>query len=89
MRVSAQPEGYHLALQVEDSGVGITQTDQQRVFDRFYRVDKSRSRAQGGSGLGLAIVKRIVEDHGGTISVKSAPDEGSTFRILLPLHRPA
>ena len=87
VKILAQVEDSQLVLQVHDSGIGISQADQQRIFDRFYRVDKSRSRAQGGSGLGLAIVKNIVEGHGGTISVQSALGEGSTFRIILLLHR--
>jgi signal transduction histidine kinase len=74
---------------VKDSGIGISIADRQYIFNRFYRVDKSRSRSQGGSGLGLAIVKKVVEDHGGTISVESTPGEGSTFLISLPLHSPA
>jgi len=78
-----------LVVEVKDSGIGISQADQQHIFDRFYRVDKSRSRAQGGSGLGLAIVKKIVEDYGGTISVTSVLDKGSTFRVSLPRHGPA
>lgn len=86
VRVSAWAEGSQIIMQVQDTGIGISQTDQQRIFDRFFRVDKSRSRAQGGSGLGLAIVKKIVEDHGGTISVGSTLGEGSTFRITLPRH---
>jgi len=89
VRLSARAEGSQVVLQVQDSGIGISKADQQRVFDRFYRVDKSRSRSQGGSGLGLAIVKKIVEDHGGTISVESTPGEGSTFRMSLPRHSPA
>lgn len=89
VRLSACAEGSQVVLQVQDSGIGISKADQQRVFDRFYRVDKSRSRSQGGSGLGLAIVKKIVEDHGGTISVESTPGEGSTFRIILPRHSTA
>ena len=75
----------NLIIQVEDSGIGISKEDQQRIFDRFYRVDKSRSREQGGSGLGLAMVKKIVESHGGKITVDSIPGAGSTFEIYLPL----
>jgi len=89
VKISARTEGAQLVVQVQDSGIGISQIDQQCIFDRFYRVDKSRSRAEGGSGLGLAIVKKIVEDHGGTVSVESTPGEGSTFRIILPRHSPA
>ena len=89
VKLSAHAEGSQVVLHVQDSGIGISKADQQRVFDRFYRVDKSRSRAAGGSGLGLAIVKKIVESHGGTISVKSTLGEGSTFRITLPRHSPA
>ena len=85
VEVSARAEGSGAVLEVRDTGMGIGATDQQHVFDRFYRVDKSRSRAQGGSGLGLAIVKKIVEEHGGAISVESALGAGSTFRVTLPL----
>ncbi len=89
VKLLARAEGSQVVLQVQDSGIGISEADQQRVFDRFYRVDKSRSRAGGGSGLGLAIVKKIVEAHGGTISVESTPGKGSTFQIILPRHSPA
>ena len=88
-RVTTYTDESQLVIQVQDSGIGIPHGDQQRIFDRFYRVDKSRSRDQGGSGLGLAIVKKIVEDHGGTITVESTPDAGSTFTITLPRHRPS
>ncbi|MEA1958755.1 MAG: HAMP domain-containing sensor histidine kinase [Chloroflexota bacterium] len=88
VRVRAFESDSDIVVEVEDSGIGISQVDQGRVFDRFYRVDKSRSRAQGGSGLGLAIVKKIVEDHGGIISVESTPGAGSTFSIKLPKHNP-
>jgi two-component system, OmpR family, heavy metal sensor histidine kinase CusS len=70
---------------VRDTGIGIDEADQQRVFDRFYRVDKARSRALGGAGLGLSIVRWIVDVHGGDISVASAPGQGSTFVVKLPL----
>jgi len=88
VRLSARAEGSQVVLQVQDSGIGISEADQQHIFDRFYRVDRSRSRSQGGSGLGLAIVKKIVEDHGGNISVDSTPGEGSTFQMSLPRHSP-
>jgi heavy metal sensor kinase len=70
---------------VRDTGIGIAETDRQRVFDRFYRVDKARSRALGGAGLGLSIVRWIVEIHGGDIHIDSAPGLGSTFTVELPL----
>lgn len=70
-------------VEVADSGIGIRETDLPRVFERFYRVDKSRSRHAGGSGLGLAIVKHILEAHGQTISVRSTVGEGSTFSFTL------
>ncbi len=89
VQVSCETDEARLLIRVKDSGIGIPQGDQQRIFDRFYRVDKSRSRAQGGSGLGLAIVKKIVEDHGGGIAVDSVSGTGSTFTITLPRHRPS
>lgn len=70
-------------VEVSDTGIGIRESDLPRVFERFYRVDKSRSRHAGGSGLGLAIVKHILESHGQTISVRSTPGEGSTFSFTL------
>jgi signal transduction histidine kinase len=84
VKISTRAEKSRLVVQVQDSGIGISPADQPYIFDRFYRVDKSRTRSQGGSGLGLAIVKKIVEDYGGTISVESSLGEGSTFRIILP-----
>jgi signal transduction histidine kinase len=70
-------------IQIRDRGIGIPLADQNRIFDRFYRVDDSRSRMTGGHGLGLAIVKTLVEGMGGDISVRSKPGEGSTFTIRL------
>ncbi len=70
-------------LFVKDSGIGIDETDIPRVTERFFRVDKSRSRERGGTGLGLAIVKHIIEAHGETLSIKSEPNKGSVFSISL------
>ena len=71
--------GNAVRISVIDDGIGIGEDDQQRIFERFYRVDRSRSRDAGGSGLGLAIVKHIIESHGQTIRVQSNPGEGTTF----------
>jgi len=70
---------------VRDTGVGIAPEEQERIFNRFYRVDRSRRRDGGGAGLGLAIVRYLVEAHGGQVQVKSRPGAGSTFTVLLPL----
>ncbi|HLW66642.1 MAG TPA: heavy metal sensor histidine kinase [Gemmataceae bacterium] len=72
-------------LSVADTGIGIPETDRPHIFERFYRVDKARSRASGGSGLGLAICKSIVEAHGGRIEFKSRQDKGSEFCVVLPV----
>ena len=79
-----------VVISVTDQGIGIADTDLDRVFERFYRVDPARSRATGGTGLGLAIVKHIATNHGGTVSVWSVVGSGSTFTVRLPLAvRPA
>lgn len=77
-------EGDLLEIFVQDDGPGIPAESLDRVFERFYRVDKARSREQGGTGLGLSIVKHIVQGHGGTVWVKSEPGKGSTFFFTLP-----
>ena len=69
---------------VADTGIGIPPQDIPRIFERFYRVDKARSRELGGTGLGLAIVKHLVEGHGGTVSVESSPGKSTTFFVKLP-----
>ena len=76
-------------MQVTDNGPGIPREDQEHIFERFYRVHKDRSRETGGTGLGLSIVKNVVQAHGGTVSVRSVPGEGSTFTVVLPLQQPA
>jgi len=73
---------------VRDTGIGIPEAAQPRVFDRFYRVDKARARAMGGAGLGLSIARWIVEVHGGEISLASTPGQGSTFTVVLPVANP-
>ncbi|MCX6425458.1 MAG: ATP-binding protein [Actinobacteria bacterium] len=70
---------------VKDQGIGIAERDQERIFERFYRVDPARSRETGGTGLGLSIVKHVVANHGGDVSVWSQVGEGSTFTLRLPL----
>ena len=73
-----------VAISVTDRGIGIAPADQQRVFERFFRVDKARSRSTGGTGLGLAIVKHVAANHGGVISLWSKPGTGSTFTLCIP-----
>ena len=79
--VAIREERGGVQLSVADTGIGIAPADQERIFDRFYRVDKARSRRMGGNGLGLAIAREIVEAHGGTITVESTPGKGTTFRV--------
>jgi signal transduction histidine kinase len=83
--VAAKQTAKKVEITVSDTGEGIPAEDLPRVFERFYRVDKSRARSTGGSGLGLTIARRYVEAHGGTISVESEPGKGSRFSFTLPL----
>ena len=78
-------QGADAVIEVQDTGVGIEPKDRERIFERFYRVDKARSRELGGTGLGLSIVKHIAISHGGRVTVDSTPGMGSTFRVFLPL----
>jgi two-component system phosphate regulon sensor histidine kinase PhoR len=80
-----QDYGGNIKVIIEDSGMGIPQMDIPRIFERFYRVDKARSRQLGGTGLGLSIVKHIVELHGGTVGVESTEGLGSKFWFSLPI----
>lgn len=82
-----QQDGF-AEIAVKDTGIGIGSEHQPRIFERFYRVDKGRSRATGGTGLGLSIVKHIVEAHGGRVTVESALNQGSTFTVHLPIGNP-
>ncbi len=77
--------GPNIEVQVTDNGPGIPRADQEHIFERFYRVHKDRSRETGGTGLGLSIVKNVIQAHGGSVAVRSAPGEGSTFTVVLPL----
>jgi two-component system sensor histidine kinase SenX3 len=73
-------------ISVSDQGAGIPEADQERIFERFYRVDPARSRETGGTGLGLAIVKHVCANHGGECTLWSRPGEGSTFTLHLPVY---
>jgi len=83
--LSLHRDGEWALVEVADTGIGIAPDQLPHIFDRFYRVDKARSRAKGGTGLGLAIVKGIVDQHGGKITVASQPGKGSTFKVWLKL----
>ena len=85
IKVAASGKGKWVEVSVSDTGEGIPAEDLPHIFERFYRVDKSRARATGGSGLGLTIAKRLIEAHGGTITVQSKLGEGSRFSFTLPV----
>jgi len=87
IRLAAADEGTHFALRVVDQGPGIPEADLTRVFERFYRVDKARSRESGGTGLGLSIVRHLVELHQGEVSAANRPGGGAMFTVRLPKQR--
>lgn len=82
--VAVRPEGEEVFLTVTDTGIGIPSRDLDRIFERFYRVDRARSRETGGTGLGLSIVRHVVDNHGGSVRVQSELGRGSTFEVRLP-----
>jgi signal transduction histidine kinase len=84
VRIATEVTDHQVTLSVEDDGIGIPTKDLPRIFERFYRVDRARSRETGGTGLGLAIVKHVAENHGGHVDVESELGQGSTFRVSLP-----
>ena len=85
VQVALDCQGDRAVLTVQDTGLGIAPDQQDRVFERFYRVDRGRSRSTGGTGLGLSIVRHIVEAHGGRVGVESVPGLGATFRVEIPI----
>ena len=88
IRVSAGSEGECVWMEVSDDGIGIPPEDRDRIFDRFYRVDKARSREHGGTGLGLSIAREIVARHHGTIALADHEGPGTTVRLSLPIVQP-
>jgi two-component system sensor histidine kinase SenX3 len=85
VELRARTSGRWVEIEVIDQGIGIPARDQERVFERFYRVDRARSRDTGGTGLGLAIVRHVVQNHEGEIAVSSREGDGSTFTLRLPV----
>jgi two-component system phosphate regulon sensor histidine kinase PhoR len=85
--VSASAVGRNVRFEVQDNGIGIAPEEQERIFERFYRVDRARSRELGGTGLGLSIVKHLAHSFGGSVSVESQLGKGSIFRVELPRGR--
>jgi len=84
VEVAAETDENEVVVRVSDTGIGIPEKNLARIFERFYRVDKARSKETGGTGLGLSIVRHIAENHGGRVSVESTLGEGSTFTVRLP-----
>jgi len=85
LAVEARLEAGHLALSVVDEGIGIPPEEQPKVFEKFYRVGRSETEGRRGSGVGLALVRHVAEAHGGRVTVKSRPGQGSRFTLWLPL----
>jgi two-component system phosphate regulon sensor histidine kinase PhoR len=83
--VSARVNSNEVVIEVADTGIGIPLIDQERIFERFYRVDAARSREAGGTGLGLSIAKHIIDAHNGRLWVESTVGEGSRFSLSIPL----
>ena len=82
--VEGESSEHEVVVRVSDSGIGIAQESLPRIFERFYRVDKARSKETGGTGLGLSIVRHVAEKHGGSVTVESSVGEGTTFTVRLP-----
>ena len=87
MSASVTRDGEQVLIEVSDTGIGIPEEDLPKVFNRFYRVDKARSRAAGGTGLGLSIVRDTVRRHGGWVTARARPGGGSLFTVGFPLDR--
>jgi signal transduction histidine kinase len=85
IKLNARIDGTKVVISVTDRGIGISEADQKRLFEPFFRVDRSRSRATGGLGLGLLLARRVVEAHGGTLTITSVLDEGTTASVTLPI----
>ena len=84
VEVTGSSEEDRIVVSISDTGIGIPEQKLNRIFERFYRVDKDRSKATGGTGLGLSIVRHVAENHGGSVAVESAMGRGSTFTVYLP-----
>jgi two-component system, OmpR family, sensor histidine kinase SenX3 len=84
VEVSGESNESEVTVCISDTGIGISGQSLARIFERFYRVDKARSKETGGTGLGLSIVRHVAENHGGRVSVESVPEKGSTFTVYLP-----